>query len=355
MATAIRLMQKLDDIVAETYRRAQEAENNREIEFNAAVCIQSWYRAVRVRAYLKYLSHCAIVIQKRWRGCMDRSRFRSQLKQRAYDMRFRYYTAMAIKIQRLWRGFRSRKCIFDFYCRKRYFGELEQRNERIRKELDDYMQQQIEKQKLEAEGDRQKQSQEFLSRNHHLISTFVQPGIYNSPFKEKPNEIELALLNAKPIVDQTRNRARSAEVLTFDPAWTRYDIPRYSPLPPLPDRQMGPFRDPSEVQQQRYKPFRPTLRVMTNFFSVDEARQKVKAEDWIGRISDIAYLPCKRPSPRPYEPLLSTSGKFHQVAYGTRAFRDEFPDVWLSKNFRTVVPPIPVFDKFNDTYSQGTV
>ena len=52
----------------------------------------------------------------------------------------------------------------------------------------------------------------------------------------------------------------------------------------------GPFRSPRDVQKQRYKPFKPTLRVETSYTSIEEARQKMKDEEWIARLSDDMYV-----------------------------------------------------------------
>ena len=48
----------------------------------------------------------------------------------------------------------------------------------------------------------------------------------------------------------------------------------------------GPFREPADVQKQRYKPFQPTLRVATDFYSLDIARSKLKDEEWVTRFND---------------------------------------------------------------------
>ncbi len=48
----------------------------------------------------------------------------------------------------------------------------------------------------------------------------------------------------------------------------------------------GPFRSSAETQRQRYKPFKPTLRVQTPFSSVEEARQNMKDQEWVARLHD---------------------------------------------------------------------
>lgn len=48
----------------------------------------------------------------------------------------------------------------------------------------------------------------------------------------------------------------------------------------------GPFREPEDVQNQRYKPFQPSLRVATSFTSLEEARKQMKNEEWVTRLND---------------------------------------------------------------------
>ena len=52
----------------------------------------------------------------------------------------------------------------------------------------------------------------------------------------------------------------------------------------------GPFRDPADVQNQRYKEFQPSLRVATSFTSLEEARQRMKDEEWVTRLNDNVYV-----------------------------------------------------------------
>lgn len=49
----------------------------------------------------------------------------------------------------------------------------------------------------------------------------------------------------------------------------------------------GPFREPREVQLQRYKPFQPTLRVMTDYFSIEKAQKQVKVDELARQITDV--------------------------------------------------------------------
>ena len=54
----------------------------------------------------------------------------------------------------------------------------------------------------------------------------------------------------------------------------------------IPIQLQGPFRMPEEVVKQRYKQLQPTLRVATSYTSVEEAREAMKAKEWVMRVND---------------------------------------------------------------------
>ncbi|KAK2159398.1 hypothetical protein LSH36_154g12007 [Paralvinella palmiformis] len=359
MATMIKLIAQKDEFVNQTYELRNEAEVAREREFQATVRVQAWFRGQRTRAYIKYLNECATEIQRRWRAFLGRRHFREVVKQQVFIMKLNHYNAMATKIQKTWRGFFTRKYIFNYYSRKRYLEGLKIKNELIRSELEDYAEQQEMMTQIKREKMQKQRLDEFTKKNHFLVSTEVIPGVYNNPYKPYPEEIEFHLRGAKKLlVEEQKKKAKAkSEENIFDPGCTRYDLPRLKePLPPLAERPQGPFREPSDVQKQRYKPFQPSLRVSTNFYSLDEARQLMRQEEWINRINDDIFLPASK-RPVHYEKLLHTTSKYGHLEYGTKYFRQEFPDQWLlqNKDFQSVVPPIPIFEKLNDTYSQGQV
>uniref|UniRef100_A0A672VE57 Spermatogenesis associated 17 n=1 Tax=Strigops habroptila TaxID=2489341 RepID=A0A672VE57_STRHB len=57
-------------------------DEERKIEYKAAIKIQSWFRGCRVRAYLRYLNQMVIIIQRWWRGYLGRKHFRRMVKVR---------------------------------------------------------------------------------------------------------------------------------------------------------------------------------------------------------------------------------------------------------------------------------
>jgi len=360
MATMVKLSATTSGIIDEVYRRSHDAEENRLTEYLAAVKLQSWFRANRVKAYLRHLNASAVHIQKRWRAYIGRQRYRQKLKEHVFLMKLNAYNCMATQIQKVWRGFYVRKYVFNYYSRKRYLEGLVVKNDIIRSELSDYADQQRQQRLHQHELMQRQKLNEFTSKYHYLVSTQVMPGIYNSPFKPFPEEMEIHLRNAKPHVtsksaDNSPTEESKKEGARYDPGWKSYDLPQHEPLPPIHAKPQGPFRDPREVQRQRYKPWQPSLRVATAYTSVEEAREKMKQEEWVTRINDDIFEPFTRRKV-PYESLLHTTSKYGHLPYGTKYYRQEYPDKWtFSQNFQKVVPPIPIFEKLNDTYSQGQV
>ncbi|XP_052272207.1 spermatogenesis-associated protein 17-like isoform X2 [Dreissena polymorpha] len=361
MAAMVRLLEQTDGIVEDSYQRKNVAEQERLNEFAASVKIQAWFRGSRIRCYMKHLNRSATVIQKRWRGFMGRQFFRLYVKNCVLVMKLNFYNLQATKVQKVWRGYYVRKYVFNYYSRKRYLEALVVKNEIIRNELEEYAEQQEQNRRRQKEA-KEKSTQERLARKYHyLISTHVIPGVFNSPFQPFPSEMEYALASVKPLV----HKRRAVSENPYDPGWSSYghELPKAPQLPPLvnkpqysmPERKQGPFRMPDEVQRQRYKSFQPSLRVATSFTALEEARERMKAEEWVTRINDDIFVPfTKRDSQ--YEPLLHTTSSYGHLPYGTRYFREEFLDRHVTRMpFKTVVPPIPVFEKLNDTYSQGQV
>lgn len=344
-------MASIDDIVGETYERKNDAEEKRQQEYAASVRVQAWFRGMKTRAYLNHLNHSAIAVQRRWRGFIGRKHYRAHLQNQLAIKRLNYYNLMATKIQKHWRGFYARKYVFNYHSRKRYLEGLQIKNEMVLAELNAYKEHNEVVNKLKNEEDETALFEYWARKNHHLISTQVAPGIYNSPYLPYPMPEEFLLRQAKPL-DHEKS---PPDLDKYDPACISYDLPKCQVLPAVGEKPLGPFRDPKDVQNQRYKPFQPTLRVETDFYSVEKARRSLKDAEWLGRINDDYFQPFQRSSV-PYQRLLHSTSKYGHIPYGNKYFREEFLDQHISLfAFQSVVPPIPILDKLNDTYSQGQV
>ncbi|XP_072031080.1 spermatogenesis-associated protein 17-like [Amphiura filiformis] len=351
MATIVKLLRRTPNVMEQVFERNATAEERREEEFVACVKIQAWFRAVRVRAYFKHLNRCATIIQKVWRGHLGRALFRIMIRNQVLIMRRNLYNAMATRIQKIWRGYYTRKYIHNYYSRKQYLEGLVVKNEIVRQELKEYREQkEREEEQILQESAREKVLNE-ARKNHYLISTEVVPGIYNSPFKPYPDEMEYILRTVQPQPPKgpkPKRDNRSGMMVSQSPP-----LPLIEPLPPIGQKPQGPFRSPEEVQKQRYKSLQPTLRVATNFTSVEEAREAMKSKEWIMRVNDNIFEPFTRRD-RDYDPLLHTTSKYGHLPYGNQYFRETNESKHVTpQRFQPVVSPIPVFEKLNDTYSKG--
>lgn len=357
MASLIKLLKRKDELVEEVYHRINIAEEARQHEYESALHIQAWYRGQRVRAYLKFLDKNALNIQCSWRSHIALKTYREKLKRQLQEMKIRHYNAMATKIQKVWHGFYSRKHIFNYYSRKRYLEAVVAKNETIRTELEELVERRELQEEIQRDREAKTKLDTFVKEHHYLISTDVIPGVYNSPFKLYPNEMEFHLKHVRSVIakDKITKKSTEKQPYLYDPSWKQYNREILSPLPPVHKRPQGPFREPHTVRHQRYRPFNPTLRVETDYFAVDKARQSMKDEEWTQRLHDDTWMP---PSPvsKSYQRLLHGYSKFGALPYGSKSFREELPEKFIvQQNFKTLVPPIPVFDKLNQTYSMGEV
>ncbi|GLC33151.1 Spermatoproteinsis-associated protein 17 [Pleodorina starrii] len=183
MAALAKLKQvQAQELIDEYFSKCRLAEERRAVESKAVITIQAFARGFIIRRRLLRLTQTALTIQRYWRGYLGRLRGRLALEVHNRALRKAYFNAMATIIQRWWRGFYSRKHIHDYYARKRYLQQVKERNQHIRAELNLEAERAIIMQRQEAEERARKLFQDKLSKLHHLVSTTVQPGIFNSPF-----------------------------------------------------------------------------------------------------------------------------------------------------------------------------
>jgi len=290
-------------------------------------------------------------VQRTWRGFKDRKRIRTLLTEAVSRMRLQYYMNTAIKIQKVWRGFYTRKYIYNFYSRKRYLEAIQEKNQAVREELAEVAERHIANQTQEQERNLQERVTKWARKNHHLMGTQVQWSIYNSPYLSAPMPEEHLLRSVQPM-DHSPKKLSGKH---FDPAWRRYGPERPTKLPPLTDKPQGPFRKPQEVQDQRYRPFNPSLRVETDFDSLTQARNQLRQEEWVARLHDENFIPVRSHTP-PYRRTLHSTSDYGHLSYGTEFFREMHQKRHItSERFQTMVLPIPVFEKLNSEYVEGYV
>ncbi|XP_061881783.1 spermatogenesis-associated protein 17 isoform X1 [Entelurus aequoreus] len=197
MAELLKIRCKIEEFRKQQFYKERLAEANKRAEFKAVLKIQSWFRGHRVRIYIRHLHEKAVIIQKIWRGFRARALFRQMVTAAYFIMKMNFYNEMAVRIQRRWRGFYVRKYIHSFYSRKSYLTRLSRKNEVIRKEMDELEELQKRERSCLKKVNEQKSKVYQAYRWHHLLSTKQCPGVFNSPFRLAPHEMESLLRQVK--------------------------------------------------------------------------------------------------------------------------------------------------------------
>ncbi|XP_041843984.1 spermatogenesis-associated protein 17 isoform X2 [Melanotaenia boesemani] len=264
----------VEEFLKEYFLQNSQAEENRQKETQAATEIQSWFRACKVRAYLSHLHKKAVIIQKIWRGFTTRARVRQM-----------------VKIQRQWRGFFVRKYVHNFYARKSYMERLIIKNHLIRRELDEIEELQIRKRECVEMVKEQTAKISQARRLHHLLSTKQCPGVFNSPFRPAPHEMELMLRQVK-YQTPTRLVPRDRACLLRIPgsAAPSFSGTPKSPwikstktcgsrpiLPPIASKkQQGEFREPGELWEQHLRCPDLMMSLQTSYTHLEEIQRQLR-------------------------------------------------------------------------------
>ncbi|XP_059202570.1 spermatogenesis-associated protein 17 [Centropristis striata] len=289
-------------------------------ENQAATRIQSWFRGCKLRAYLSHLHKKAIIIQKIWRGFTARARFRQMVKAAYFIMKKNFYEEMAVRIQQTWRGFFVRKYVHNFYARKSYLEGLSRKNELVRRELHEL--EELQKRERDCVEMVKVQSARVFQahRLHHLLSTKQCPGVFNSPFRPAPHEMELLLRKVK-YQAPTKLAPRGRACLLGMPGTTAPSFPgtlgspwikttgtccsSRSILPPIASKkQQGLFREPGEVWEQRVHCPDLTLRLQTSYTHLEEAQSQLRQHESI----------------RPPTGTLGRGGMPHHLSHSSNSF-----------------------------------
>ncbi|XP_029904039.1 spermatogenesis-associated protein 17 [Myripristis murdjan] len=371
MSTLLKIRAKIDDVKEEYFHRNRLAEESRQRENQAATLIQSWFRSCKVRAYLSHLHKKATIMQKIWRGFAARARLRQMVKAAYFIMKMNFYEEMAVRIQRRWRGFYVRKYIHSYYARKRYLEGLVKKNEQVRLELDEVEELQR-RQRERLAVDRAQTAKLYQAQKlHYLLSTQQCPGVFNSPFRPAPHEMELLLRQAKPKPsircsprDRTRLLGQPGAPGFFPPGtprspWIKSTKPCCSSRPLLPPihskKPQGPFKEPREVWEQRWSRPNPSLRLQNSYTDLDETQKQLRQYEATRLFIDKPFLPFAKAQQinTKYERLLHASTSFPPLAYGRKSFREEDAHQHQEEPFKTVFTTCNVFDKLGRLYSKA--
>lgn len=176
---------RVQAVTVEWFARQREAEAARAAERGAAESIQRAWRGHRTRALLASLQRHAVRIQAVFRGYEARRAAAVLRRRRAAARQKAYYDGAAAVIQRHWRGFLDRRDREDYYRRKQYIADVTARAEELRARVEE---EQTHHRRIEGLVRRSEQAERVrraASKAHHLLSTASRKGIYKSTHGEE--------------------------------------------------------------------------------------------------------------------------------------------------------------------------
>ncbi|XP_061557471.1 spermatogenesis-associated protein 17 [Phycodurus eques] len=290
MAELLQIQSVLEEFRKLHFYKARLAEATRRAEYQASIRIQSWLRGYRVRFYIRRLHEKAVIIQKIWRGFRARARCRQMVMAKYFIMKMNFYNEMAVRIQRRWRGFYVRKYIHSFYSRKSYLERLSRTNELVRRELDELEELQKRERFCLKKVNEQKAKVYQAYRWHHLLSTKQCPGVFNSPFRLAPHEMELLLRQVKYLAPTRLVPKDYGHLIPAAPTHSSFDgtvesqrsktRACCSPRPILPriasTKQQVQIRDSGEMWEQNVRFPEHTVSLQNSYAHLEEAQRDLR-------------------------------------------------------------------------------
>eukprot|EP00038_Savillea_parva_P007183 m.168408 g.168408 ORF g.168408 m.168408 type:complete len:356 (+) comp12950_c0_seq1:311-1378(+) len=272
------------------YEAADAAEEAMEREWAAAVTIQRVWRGYATRMQLKHQRDCARKMEEVYRQWNARKKAReakiAALEQRRRDA----YDGAATKLQSLWRGYRSRTDIFDFRSRSAYLAERASDMASMTQKMEDYRESVRANLASEAERRQKEAYAERARREHFMLSTRAQMGVYSSARKKgHPDLKEEDIRAAQPELPPATKRL--SEFMRETQRTTHWVIPQ---APSTRKKLQGPFKSPSEVWEIRSRPAHRSLRMETPYTHKEDALAEEKQSEWRGRVIDNPFVPVNR-------------------------------------------------------------
>ncbi|XP_035268903.1 spermatogenesis-associated protein 17 isoform X7 [Anguilla anguilla] len=275
---------------------------------------EEFFRRNRIAEDYRYKENlAAIQIQSWFRGCQVRVYLR-QLHRNATI------------IQKVWQGYTARACFRQmvktayFMMKMHFYNEMAVRIQQrwrgyyVRKYIHNYHARQ--------------QYLEGLARKNEQIRRDL----------EEFGELQRRAMEHSNIERDEREKQDQAQRMHY-----------------LLSTHQGPFRKATEVNQQRYRPLEPTLRVATSITALEEVRKDLFCQEWTGHISAQPFqLFSNADKNRKYEGMIHTGTLYGKLDYGSKHFRETNMEILQGKvPFKTVFTTSHVFDKFGRLYSNA--
>ncbi|TPX37056.1 hypothetical protein SmJEL517_g00860 [Synchytrium microbalum] len=352
----------IPEIVDDYFKSMREAEEHREQERTASIAIQRIWRGHSTRLWIQNQTDCAVIIQKSYRGYKGRCRFEQRVMEYCKAKRMKTYNAAATALQRIWRGYYTRQRIFDFYARKAYLALISERVVEMRALL---AEREASDQAIRTQAQRKAhlaKMEALAGRLHHLVGTRAIPGVFSTGhakdgrsedgFDDEDRDDDEGVLSEDKIKSNKgfkdwveKNVTAKRNVASLKPL----DMDNV-PVEKKSKVAQGPFLPLFHLEKKKFKPFRPSLRVQTNYYDTDEYLREERANEMTQRMSHTFYLSVRHPvlpvkpefwrASEPYKTPITSLERF-----ADKESRQAVPG---KKPFKNLTRPVPFFEDYGN-------
>lgn len=312
-----------------------------------------------------------------------RTRARRLDRKRRLNAHFFHHCAMVI--QKYFRGWRSRRHLHHFYGRKRYLERVEKRGEHTTEWLQNLHRKKLAEAKHEEERQMRDEFDNLAGELHHLVSTKAIAGVYNPPYNdtlprafEKPIEQHLrdsCKVQVPKSLRRPRHRMAIADSLspsrggqlgsTHREQQELGRIVNTGPPQDLPNRVahhsrsasvgrmqkiQGPFRskEQMEVASAKAVQLHRTIQASVPYDLADEDRKMQQRIDKLTRVSPIDFAAPGLPAERHPPSSVHIGVPHRERPLELRNEYTELPKIRDKPPFFTAMPHDKHFAEYNE-------
>lgn len=380
MAHFFELRDQLDDFAKVYFAMSQTANDTCAKEKQAIIKVQSVYRGSKVRERWHAVLQNCLLVQRCARGWLARVRTRALRFDKNHRLNEVFFHHCAVIIQKFFRGWFSRKYLHNHYSRKAYIQKVEKRGEWTKEYLERYRANQEVEAKMEEESQMRNEFNNLAGELHHLISTKSIAGVYNPPYNDmlprafdKPIEQHLreackvrlpaSLRKPRHTRSQQNSQTMSLGYTPTPPQGSPYT--NAGPPQDLPDRSphksrsasvgrmqkiQGPFRSKEQIEIANAKASNLYRSVQSNseYATVENSERMDAKLAKLTRVSPVDFNPVGMAPAGQLPSSVHTGAPYKDRAHEYRSDYTELPKIRDKPPFFTALPRDKHLHDYND-------
>eukprot|EP00041_Stephanoeca_diplocostata_P010756 m.172348 g.172348 ORF g.172348 m.172348 type:complete len:354 (+) comp18283_c0_seq2:246-1307(+) len=329
------------------YAAIKDANANRLVEWNAALCIQRVWRGHHHREIVRKWRRCAQLIEKSFLAFKRKKELRINRIRELELRRHNAYHGGATKLQALWRGYRVRQDVLDFFKRKQYLASLGKTSEDTHALLQAHRKTCLQRIEEARQQEKDRAYKQRCEREHFMLSTQVSSGVYRKDSAEvSEGDLRATMRRMNPVDTLRRTRRRKSSGSDETYGLTDSIRSQSGDWKKVTSKAIvqGPFKSLVDTQRLRSQQLQPTLRVATDYEHETLARVNRKKKEWVDRVVDVPFIPTSTSSKpfQKYQKSLASSKPYDDPAKPN--FRCVKPEDSKLTAFSTTLRSIPLFD-----------